>query len=206
MKKAKIATWIFTMTFVTLTALSCKENKNNQPREVEHGSEMHGAESPHQDDNSVDTSSETTMASSQSLPTVSSILTAYLQLKEALVADDTQSAAKKGEALIVALNNFDNSKFTNEQRSKLNDIVENATIHARDISKASLDLQRDHFKLLSGDLIELVAITGSPITLYQQFCPMYDQGSAWLSASNEIKNPYYGSKMLNCGVVKATIQ
>jgi hypothetical protein len=52
----------------------------------------------------------------------------------------------------------------------------------------------------------MVAITGTKNTLYEQFCPMYDKGSAWLSSSNEVRNPYYGSKMLKCGKVQKTIQ
>jgi hypothetical protein len=34
---------------------------------------------------------------------------------------------------------------------------------------------------------------------------MYDKGSAWLSTTKEVKNPYYGSKMLKCGSVKKQI-
>jgi hypothetical protein len=34
---------------------------------------------------------------------------------------------------------------------------------------------------------------------------MYDGGSAWLSMEEDIKNPYYGSQMLNCGKVQREI-
>jgi hypothetical protein len=51
----------------------------------------------------------------------------------------------------------------------------------------------------------MVAITGTENTLYQQFCPMYDKGSAWLSMEKEIRNPYYGSKMMACGKVQKEI-
>jgi hypothetical protein len=30
-------------------------------------------------------------------------------------------------------------------------------------------------------------------------------GGMWLSASNEIKNPYYGNKMMKCGSVQQEI-
>jgi len=58
---------------------------------------------------------------------------------------------------------------------------------------------------LSKDIMDMVAITGTENTLYQQFCPMYDGGSAWLSMNEEIRNPYYGSKMLKCGKVQKEI-
>ena len=61
---------------------------------------------------------------------------------------------------------------------------------------------------LSIDIADMVAITGAAKTLYQQYCPMYNnnKGGMWLSASEEIKNPYYGAKMLNCGEVQKEIQ
>ena len=48
----------------------------------------------------------------------------------------------------------------------------------------------------------MVGITGTETKLFQQFCPMYDKGSSWLSMSKDIKNPYYGSKMLACGRIE----
>jgi hypothetical protein len=37
---------------------------------------------------------------------------------------------------------------------------------------------------------------------------MYNNGKGadWLSKEKEIKNPYYGSQMLNCGSVEETIK
>ncbi len=196
--KSKITTWIFTMTILSMTALSCKENKNNSPvtEEPQAGTL----------DASMDTALEPAIGDQQSSTATTPIVKAYLQLKEELVADDAKSASETGEALVIALKQMDAASFSTPQKSELRDIIENATKHATAISKATLDLQRVHFKLLSADMMDMVAITGSPVTLYEQFCPMYDNGSAWLSANKEIKNPYYGSKMLNCGVVKATIE
>ena len=40
--------------------------------------------------------------------------------------------------------------------------------------------------------------------VYHQFCPMAfnDAGAYWLSGTADIKNPYFGKKMLTCGEVK----
>jgi len=35
---------------------------------------------------------------------------------------------------------------------------------------------------------------------------MNDKGASWLSASKQIKNPYFGEKMMTCGEVKETIK
>src|ERR1044072_6509903 len=39
--------------------------------------------------------------------------------------------------------------------------------------------------------------------VYRQYCPMAfnDKGAYWLSNTDEIKNPYFGEKMLECGEV-----
>jgi hypothetical protein len=133
------------------------------------------------------------------------ILSDYFKLKDALVGDDTKQAAQEGLKLVASLKAFDASSYSKENQEELADIIEDATEHAEHISESAIDHQREHFKILSKDLTDMVAITGTKSTLYEQFCPMYDKGSAWLSKSKEVKNPYYGNKMLKCGKVQKTI-
>ncbi|MEZ7496992.1 DUF3347 domain-containing protein [Leeuwenhoekiella aequorea] len=133
------------------------------------------------------------------------ILNDYFNLKDALVADDTKKAAQAGTKLVASLKAFDKSSYTKDQQKELTDIIEDATEHSEHIAESAIDHQREHFKILSKDIIDMIAITGSKSTLYQQFCPMYDKGSAWLSQKDEVKNPYFGSKMLTCGKVQKTI-
>jgi hypothetical protein len=134
------------------------------------------------------------------------ILSDYFILKDALVGDDTKKAAQAGSKLVASLKAFDSSSYSKENQEELTDIIEDATEHAEHIAESAIDHQREHFKTLSKDITDLVAITGTKSTLYEQFCPMYDKGSAWLSTDKEVKNPYYGSRMLKCGKVQKTIQ
>lgn len=55
------------------------------------------------------------------------------------------------------------------------------------------------------DMLRTVQYQGG--TVYQQFCPMaFDNaGANWLSAHVEIRNPYFGNNMLECGEVKDSI-
>jgi hypothetical protein len=133
------------------------------------------------------------------------ILSDYFNLKDALVNDDAKKAAQAGSKLIVSLKGFDRKTYEGMQQMELIEIIEDATEHAEHIVKSPIDHQREHFKTLSKDVADLLAITGTANPLYEQFCPMYDKGSAWLSTSKEVKNPYYGSKMLKCGSVKKQI-
>jgi len=129
----------------------------------------------------------------------------YLSIKNALVADHTDAAAKAGGKLVTALDSFDVSDFSDAQQTELKDIIVDAKEQAEHISDSPMEHQREHFKTLSKDVTDMVAIIGADMKLYEQFCPMYDGGSTWLSASNEVKNPYYGSKMLTCGKVQKEI-
>ena len=44
-------------------------------------------------------------------------------------------------------------------------------------------------------------------SMFVQYCPMANDGDGgyWLASETEIRNPYYGDEMLNCGEVKETI-
>lgn len=135
------------------------------------------------------------------------IIDSYLQLKNALVEDDSKKAANAGEILLDAFSNFDMAKLTEEQHKEYMEIIENAKEQAEHIVKSPIDHQREHFEVLSNDVNDLITLVGTDKHLYQDFCPMYNngKGAIWLSETKEIKNPYYGNKMLNCGKVQKEI-
>ena len=186
MKNLKMSIAAMLLLAVSFTNAQEKEKMNN-----EHG------------DMKMDHSS---MKMDKMNPNAESVLADYFMLKDALVGDDTKKAAQAGTKLMASLKAFDTKSYTKEEQKELADIIEDATEHAEHISESVIDHQREHFKTLSKDITDMVAITGTKNTLYEQFCPMYDKGSAWLSSSNEVRNPYYGSKMLKCGKVQKTIQ
>lgn len=68
---------------------------------------------------------------------------------------------------------------------------------------------RANFDELSAIMISIVK-TFKPFKekLYLHHCPMATNayGADWLSFSEEVKNPYYGSEMLNCGEVTAIFE
>ncbi|MGV8879099.1 MAG: DUF3347 domain-containing protein [Sphingobacteriaceae bacterium] len=67
--------------------------------------------------------------------------------------------------------------------------------------------QRDHFVRLSKHMYALMKASKMGTPVYYQFCPMANNGKGanWLSKESSIQNPYYGSKMLNCGETVETI-
>lgn len=136
------------------------------------------------------------------------IVKSYLDLKNKLVSDDSNGAANKGKELYAIFNKFDTKSLNANQRKEFLDIAEDAkenTEHIGD-NAGKLDHQREHFVLLSNDVNDLIKVFGTNQKLYQDYCPMADdgKGAIWISEIKEIKNPYQGSKMLTCGSVKKT--
>lgn len=216
MRKSKVTTSIIAIALVTLTATSCKDAKNEHNDEDGHHSEqmddnshMDGAmdEDHSKMDHGDMESSDKMMGNAQHASKSTTLVTNYLELKNALVGDDKDGAAKAGGSMVKAFNSFDPSSFSSKEQEELKDIIEDAKEHAEHIVKSPIDHQREHFDVLSKDMIDLIAITGTEEKLYQDFCPMYNdnKGAQWLSATKEIKNPYYGAKMMSCGSVQKEI-
>ncbi|TXD46018.1 DUF3347 domain-containing protein [Polaribacter sp. IC073] len=193
MKKLKITVLIFTL--LSLTIVSCKDIKKQEVKEENHSKMNY--------DNSSEFNKK--MDSEDKYSDTKQVMSNYMVLKDALVATDKNEAAKAGNKMVSTLKGFDVEVYSAEEQEELKDIIIDAIEHAEHIAKSEMDHQREHFKTLSKDMIDLIVITGTENTLYQQFCPMYDKGSAWLSMDKEIKNPYYGSKMLTCGKVQNEI-
>ena len=201
MKHVKRMIGIACIALATVAFVSCKEGNKDQDNTVKPedneasapmSSEMHREDNANQD-----------MAMNEGQDAKAEvILKDYFNLKDALVADDSKKAQTLGSTLVASLKDFNIAAYTEGQQNELNDILADAIEHAEHISESPMEHQREHFKILSKDVTDMVAITGTESTLYQQFCPMYDGGSAWLSLNKEVRNPYYGSAMLKCGKVQ----
>lgn len=83
-----------------------------------------------------------------------------------------------------------------------NDDFESAQEHIAMFSDddfSDIEELRAEFKSISEMLITRVEEEGYEENLFKQNCPMYDGGSSWISDKEDIENPFYGSKMHNCG-------
>ncbi|MFA6274079.1 MAG: DUF3347 domain-containing protein [Candidatus Paceibacterota bacterium] len=140
---------------------------------------------------------------------VNDIVTSYINLKNKLTMDDSKGAADKGKALLVSFNQFDTNTLNANQKKEYLEIAEDAKENAKHIGDNSgkIDHQREHFAILSKDINDLIKMFGTKRKLYQDYCPMYNEGKGaiWISETKEIKNPFYGSQMLTCGSLKKTL-
>ena len=141
---------------------------------------------------------------------VDEAVTAYLQLKNALTTDDGKEAAGAGKQLHEAIVKLDNASFAADQKKVYDDVKDDIKEHAEHISTNAEKIahQREHFDMLSKDMVDLVKVVKPGQTLYIDHCPMYNdkKGADWLSEVKEIRNPYYGKKMPECGEVKEEIK
>ena len=77
------------------------------------------------------------------------------------------------------------------------------------ISEASdIEEQRRLFFDVTEKMTGIVNESISSGEVYEQFCPMAfnNEGGYWLSTEEEIRNPYFGDRMLKCGKVTETIK
>jgi hypothetical protein len=141
---------------------------------------------------------------------VKEIVGNYLQLKNALAKDNSPDAATSGKALSESFVKLDQSALSPTQKKAYTDIADDAKEMAEHIGKSGGNIphQREHFDMLSKDMVDLVKLFGAGQSLYVDHCPMYNnkKGADWLSEAKEIKNPYLGSKMPTCGSVKEELK
>lgn len=134
----------------------------------------------------------------------------YLKLKNALTLDDSNAAAVSGKALVLDFDHFDQNGLTATQRKAYTDIADDAREMAEHIGKSAdrLPHQREHFDMLSKDLYDLAKLLGAGRTLYVDHCPMYNDGKGanWLSETKEVRNPYLGKRMPDCGSLKEELR
>ncbi|MBK0379777.1 DUF3347 domain-containing protein [Mucilaginibacter segetis] len=138
--------------------------------------------------------------------TIDHITNAYINVKNSLAADNAPLAKSRAGILLSELSAQPGKELLPAQQKVLAKYADQLKFDARHISETDkIDHQREHFESLSKNMYALVsALKINKQTLYQQYCPM--KKAYWLSESEEIRNPYYGSKMLECGDVKITLK
>lgn len=131
------------------------------------------------------------------------IINGYLKIKNALGNDKSNEATTAAKDFVKAVSATNSSKIDSKLVDKYATITESAKKQAALIATndGKIVEQRMYFAVLSKEITSLIATFGTNKKLYQDYCPMYDQGKSgyWISEIKEIRNPYYGSEMLTCG-------
>jgi hypothetical protein len=137
---------------------------------------------------------------------VDNLIGAYLDVKDALTADNSATAEAKAKILYTEISAIKITTLPSAQQTAWKNYADKLSFDSRHISEsAAIDHQREHFASLSKNMFALVkALKTNTATLYLQYCPMKKE--SWISNKAAIENPYYGKGMPDCGSVKETLK
>ncbi|MCG9971818.1 DUF3347 domain-containing protein [Christiangramia crocea] len=175
----KLSLMVFSVIFLT----SCKEAKENQSVEVNTPEEVKKAEKKVADVADQDFIDGMT----------GKIWHNYLEIKMALTRDDADKAKDVAKSMADSFSSErEEMKSIAQQLAETDDIEKQRQLFADFTEKA-------------GPMFEEALSKG---TIYKKFCPMAfnNKGAYWYADVEEITNPYFGDKMLDCGTVEKTIK
>ncbi len=133
----------------------------------------------------------------------------YFAVKDALVLTNGSKAAESAQALQKAITDVKMDKLPMDVHMVWMKVLPALKEEVKNISNTKdASSQRTIFMSLSKNMYTLLKVAKTETPTYYQFCPMANagKGANWLSKESDIKNPYYGSKMMTCGKVVETIE
>ena len=132
-------------------------------------------------------------------------LQAYFDTKNALATDNVAKASVGAKNLLATLTAFPVKTLTTAQQAEWKKQSEELKKYATPIvAEKDLKAQRKSFENVSSAMIKLVKAVGlNSNEIYVQYCPMVKR--SWLNEVEDVQNPFYGSKMYDCGEVTETI-
>ena len=139
---------------------------------------------------------------------LSSLSDKYLLLKDAFVATNSETAKQAGEAFLQELKNINMTLIKGEAHQYWMKQLAALQGHGKKItSLEDVEEQRQQFEFLSDAMINSITAFGTEKELFVQFCPMAfdNKGADWISDIAEVQNPYFGDKMMKCGLVTDTL-
>jgi uncharacterized protein YdbL (DUF1318 family) len=141
------------------------------------------------------------------------LLNTYYSLKDALVASDTAKASAEARSLVLAADSLNVNEIKGDSTGVIKETAKNFTGTISSSAKAlaaekDIKNKRKEFEMIADamwSLTRTVRYTGQKV--YWQYCPMAfnNQGAYWMSNQREIRNPYFGNEMLNCGSVEDSL-
>jgi len=138
-------------------------------------------------------------------PELNTVLGGYLNVKDALVKSDPKGAAAASAVLLQTITNIDMKSIPAKDHMEFMKLQDKLEYDARHISESTdIDHQREHFTSLSANMITLAKHASLSLNaIYEDYCPM--KKTYWLSGDTAIRNPYYGTKMPDCGKIANTL-
>jgi len=141
------------------------------------------------------------------------LFSAYLELSRQLVATDFAKSKAAHEVVAKAWGGLSEpaaKTLDDKTRAVWGTSTKSldAAIRSASVAKDVEEL-RKHFGEISRVMIDVARRfdRGDAPALYEAYCPMAfnDAGAAWIQADKAVLNPYFGDRMLRCGVVRGEL-
>jgi Cu(I)/Ag(I) efflux system membrane fusion protein len=167
----------------------------------------------HQDKTSDEQASETALklfsVSDKFKSQIKGIFTTYLPLSEAMVQSDVNQTHNEAAKLLASIHKVDMQLVTGEAHQEWMSDAGVLTSAVKSLAQAEdIDGLRKTLPLLSDQLYQTLVKFQVETGGFRMFCPMAFEthGAFWLSASEEIRNPYMGQRMLTCGNIEQELK
>jgi hypothetical protein len=124
-------------------------------------------------------------------PEITELLSSYLTLQEAMAADEESKSKEAGDEFHTQVNALQ------KKHAPLQSLTQYTSVWGVD----SLKEIRMDFEAFNKAFIPFIADfsdDNGKLTVSKAFCPMAP--GRWLQKNPQLRNPYYGSEMLTCGV------
>lgn len=175
--------------------------------DVSNGSGSTEDHSAHQE---MDKSKKETEINKKFKKQLTDVYTAYLEMKNALVASKTEQTGQKANQVKSKLKAVNMGLLEGDAHMEWMQYLEKLNNTLEKISSASdIEIQRKSFaeyNLVFYKSLKNFGLSGG--TVYYQYCPMAvgKKGAYWFSEKKEIENPYFGEAMLKCGETSETFK
>jgi Cu(I)/Ag(I) efflux system membrane fusion protein len=141
------------------------------------------------------------------------LLNAYVSLKDALVASDTAKASAAARTLRTAADSLKVNEIKGDSTGLIKETAQTFTGTITGSAQAlvaekDIEGKRKEFGNIADALWSLTrTVRYKGQKLYWDYCPMAfdNKGAYWISYERDIKNPYFGSKMMTCGSVEDSL-
>jgi Cu(I)/Ag(I) efflux system membrane fusion protein len=141
---------------------------------------------------------------------LATVFTAYVKLKDAFVASDAGKVKEEAKVTDDAVAKVDMKLLSGAAHNDWMSYFAPIQASLKEIQSTSdIEVQRKAFSNLSDNLYKSIKAFGlGGKEAFYEFCPMAfsNEGAYWLSDEAQIRNPYFGDKMLTCGSVQEKLK
>jgi Cu(I)/Ag(I) efflux system membrane fusion protein len=196
----------FTLTAFTFLAKCSGNQKDGNDEHEAHGKEEHATEST-----TVAESNEPRFQVDATFQQqLGDVFTAYVSLKDAFVSSDRAKIKAEARKTKNILSKVEMKLLTGAAHNDWMNYVSPMEKSLQEMQEyVDIELQRKAFSIVSENLYKSIKAFGlGGQEAFYDYCPMAfnNDGAYWLSDEAQIKNPYFGEKMLTCGSVKEKLK